>query len=49
MKKLLILLIMCISIFTGCSAQTKVDNSVSGDLNLEKYLGDWYEIERSEE
>lgn len=46
MKNLLTLLIMCLSFFTGCTAQTKVDNSVSGDLNLDKYLGDWYEIAR---
>ena len=37
---------MCLCFFTGCNAQTKVDNSVSGDLNLDKYLGDWYEIAR---
>ena len=37
---------MCLCFFTGCKAQTKVDNSVSGDLNLDKYLGTWYEIAR---
>ena len=46
MKKLLIPIIMCLFFFTGCKAQTKVDNSVSGDLNLDKYLGTWYEIAR---
>ncbi len=30
----------------ACNAQPKVDNSVSGDLQLDKYLGDWYEIAR---
>ncbi len=30
----------------GCSGPLTVDNSVSGDLNLEKYLGTWYEIAR---
>ncbi len=30
----------------GCSSPLTVDNSVSGDLNLEKYLGTWYEIAR---
>lgn len=44
MKKLLV--IMCLSIFAGCSVQPKVDNSVSGDLQLDKYLGSWYEIAR---
>ena len=46
MKKLLTLLIMCLCFFTGCKAQSKVDNSVSGDLNLDRYLGDCYEIAR---
>ena len=46
MNKLLTLLIMCLCFFTGCKAQNKVDNSVSGDLNLDKYLGTWYEIAR---
>lgn len=46
MKKLLIPLIMCLFCFSGCKAQNKVDNSVSGDLNLDKYLGTWYEIAR---
>lgn len=27
-----------------CISQNKVDNSVSGDLQLDKYLGTWYEI-----
>ena len=46
MKKLLTLLIMCLCFFSGCKAQSRVDNSVSGDLNLDKYLGTWYEIAR---
>ena len=46
MKKLLIPLIMGLFCFSGCKAQNKVDNSVSGDLNLDKYLGTWYEIAR---
>ena len=37
---------MCLCFFTGCKGQSKVDNSVSGDLNLDRYLGDWYEIAR---
>ncbi len=37
---------MCLFLFSSCKAQTKVDNSVSGDLNLNKYLGTWYEIAR---
>ena len=46
MKNLLTLLIMCLCFFTGCKAQSQVDNSVSGDLDLDRYLGDWYEIAR---
>lgn len=46
MKNLVALLIMCLCFLTGCKAQSKVDNSVSGDLNLDKYLGIWYEIAR---
>ena len=30
----------------GCQAQPKVDNSVSGTLDLDRYLGQWYEIAR---
>ena len=37
---------MCLFFFSGCKAQSKIDNSVSGDLNLDKYLGTWYEIAR---
>lgn len=46
MKNVLVSVIMCISLFSCCKAQTKVDNSVSGGLNLDKYLGQWYEIAR---
>ena len=46
MKKLLTLISMACFLFCGCAAQTSVDNSVSGDLQLDKYLGDWYEIAR---
>ena len=39
-------LAMCLFGVIGCAAQCAVDNSVSGDLKLDKYLGDWYEIAR---
>lgn len=35
-------IILCI----GCMKQAKVDNSVSGNLQLDQYLGSWYEIAR---
>lgn len=44
--KNLTFLVMYLCFFTGCNAQTKVDNTVSGNLQLDKYLGDWYEIAR---
>lgn len=46
MKKLTILFASLLA-FLGCGAQApKVDNSVSGGLELDRYLGDWYEIAR---
>ena len=46
MKYTFITLAMSLLAVFGCTAQPTVDNSVSGDLQLEKYLGDWYEIAR---
>lgn len=43
-KLAMIMISMCS--FLCCSAQPKVDNSVQGDLNLDRYLGQWYEIAR---
>ena len=45
---LLILLSVIISgLFTGCSGQKQMtDNSVVKELDLQKYLGTWYEIAR---
>ena len=45
MKKLIVI-IMSLFFLGSCGAQPKVDNSVSGDLQLEKYLGEWYEVAR---
>ena len=44
----LILLSVIISVlFTGCSGQKQmIDNSVVKELDLQKYLGTWYEIAR---
>lgn len=44
----LILLSVIISgLFTGCSGQKQmIDNSVVKELDLQKYLGTWYEIAR---
>ena len=45
---LLILLSVIVSgLFTGCSGQKQmIDNSVVKELDLQKYLGTWYEIAR---
>ena len=45
MKKLLGLIVMVIGL-TGCGGQLTVDNSVIDALDLNRYLGDWYEIAR---
>ena len=45
MKTVLFLAMSCI-VFTGCSVQKSVDNSTINSLNLERYLGEWYEIAR---
>ncbi len=44
--KHLAIFIAAILTFFSCSAPLTVDNSVSGDLKLDKYLGEWYEIAR---
>ena len=35
-----------ITLLMGCSTKLTVDNSVVSDLDLNRYLGDWYEIAR---
>lgn len=46
MKALISILAAGLFLCIGCAAQPEVDNSVAGDLQLEQYLGDWYEIAR---
>lgn len=43
MKK--IFLVLMVSLLAGCSELT-VDNSVVGELDLQQFLGTWYEIAR---
>ena len=45
MKQLLIIF-MGLFLCMGCSSKQTVDNSVSGELDLDRYLGTWYEIAR---
>ena len=45
MKNLIGLILMVIGL-TGCGSQLTVDNSVVEELDLNRYLGDWYEIAR---
>lgn len=46
MKALISILAAGLFLCIGCTAQPEVDNSVAGDLQLDQYLGDWYEIAR---
>ncbi len=46
MKRTLLTAIMSFCCLLACNSQPKVDNSVSGPFQLDKYLGDWYEIAR---
>ncbi|MCR4564863.1 MAG: lipocalin family protein [Bacteroidales bacterium] len=41
----LVAVVLC-GVNVACSGPLTVDNSVSGNLDLNKYLGDWYEIAR---
>ncbi|MBQ7062252.1 MAG: lipocalin family protein [Bacteroidales bacterium] len=45
MKKTIVASIVAL-LFAGCANAQKVDNSVVKKLDLNKYLGDWYEIAR---
>lgn len=45
MKKTIVAFIVAL-LFAGCANAQKVDNSVVKKLDLNKYLGDWYEIAR---
>lgn len=45
MKKLITFALMAI-LLTACGGQLTVDNSVVDTLDLNRYLGDWYEIAR---
>lgn len=49
MKKFLnfcLLAVVLCWVNVSCSGPLTVDNSVSGELDLNRYLGDWYEIAR---
>ena len=45
MKKLITFVLMAL-LMTACGGQLTVDNSVVDTLDLNRYLGDWYEIAR---
>ena len=40
------LLSLCAIFMAGCTSAQKVDNSTVATLDLQRYLGDWYEIAR---
>ncbi len=50
MRTFIIILICCLlllsALFSSCSTSAKVDNSTVTELNLQRYLGSWYEIAR---
>lgn len=39
-------IVALVGLLTGCNSKLTVDNSVVSDLDLNRYLGDWYEIAR---
>lgn len=45
MKKIFLMAILA-SVFSGCDSAPKVDNSTVQNLDLNRYLGYWYEIAR---
>ena len=42
----MVLAFMAAVTLAGCVSAPKVDNSVVGEFDLKRYLGDWYEIAR---
>jgi apolipoprotein D and lipocalin family protein len=46
--KQIVILLFTLFIFSGCQSQktTKMNNSTVKELNLQRYLGTWYEIAR---
>ncbi len=45
MKRIFLFAIACV-LFMGCSSKITVDNSVTPDFDINRYLGNWYEIAR---
>lgn len=45
MKKIFLMAILA-SVFSGCDSAPKVDNSTVQNLDLNRYLGYWYEVAR---
>jgi lipocalin len=45
MKKFIILALLA-GMFAGCESANKVDNSTVASLDLDRYLGYWYEVAR---
>ena len=46
MKKLMVLTAFAVSVLAGCVSGPKVDNAPVAELDINRYLGEWYEIAR---
>ena len=46
MKKRMMYIMIAVAMLTGCVSGPKVDNAPAADLDLNRYLGEWYEIAR---
>lgn len=46
MKKIMVLVAIAGAIFAGCVSGPRVDNTPVAALDLNRYLGEWYEIAR---
>ena len=45
MKRFIVILAAVLA-FAGCKSKTVVDTSVEGELDIDSFLGEWYEIAR---
>ena len=46
MKKRMIYVMIAVAMLAGCVSGPKVDNAPVAELDLNRYLGEWYEIAR---
>ena len=46
MKKIMMYVMIAVAMLAGCVSGPKVDNAPVAELDLSRYLGEWYEIAR---